>query len=364
MSELIGSALSDLHAAHSIELTEYHGARVPARFSDAQEEHRAVRTAAGFFDFSFRLMTLARGPDSRSFLHNMLSNDIQSLKSGEGVYATFLDVKGHMIADLRIYCAEDLFLIETDADLRQKFTEMLGRYIIMDDVTLDPSDHTAIAFEGPRSRQLLESAIRATWPALDEYQHVRVNHERGLVRIARSSNTGEEGYQVWGATHAIRALWQEASRQADRFAALPCGTQALESLRIEAGIPRYGPDMGDDTIPLEAGLLNAISFTKGCYIGQEVVERIRSRGHVNWQLSGLFIDSPVAPAAGERLVSITDQREVGEITSSCVSPTLARTIGLAYVRREFSEPGSRLALESGPMAEVVPLPFYKGIRSK
>ncbi len=304
-------------------------------------------------------MTLARGPDSRSFLHNMLSNDIQNLKSGEGVYATFLDVKGHMVADLWVYCAEGLFLIETDANLRQKFMETLGRYIIMDDVALEASDLAALAFAGPRSRQLLESAARARLPALAEYQHAAIDYEQGLLRVVRSNRTGEEGYDVWGPPPAVRSLWQEASRQADRFAALPCGAEAIESLRIEAGIPRYGPDMGEDTIPLEAGLLNAISFTKGCYIGQEVIERVRSRGHVNWKLCGVRIDSLVAPTAGEKLVSPADQRAVGEITSSCVSPTLLRTIALAYVRRGFSEPGTRLTLALGPAAEVARLPFYE-----
>jgi folate-binding protein YgfZ len=136
---------------------------------------------------------------------------------------------------------------------------------------------------------------------------------------------------------------------------LPCGGEALESLRIEAGIPRYGTELGEDVIPLEAGLLNALSFNKGCYIGQEIVERARSRGHVNWKLTGLVVNSEQPPTPGEK--AVVEGREVAEITSSCVSPTLGKTIALAYVRREFSEPGAKLTFASGVTAEVAALPF-------
>jgi folate-binding protein YgfZ len=138
---------------------------------------------------------------------------------------------------------------------------------------------------------------------------------------------------------------------------LACGTQALETLRIEAGIPRYGEELGEDTIPNEAGLWNALSFNKGCYVGQEIVERTRSRGHVNWKLMGLIVESEIPPPAGEKLVR--GGREIGEVTSSCVSPTLGKTVALAYLRREVSEPGTKLEFLSGTVAEVVALPFYQ-----
>jgi folate-binding protein YgfZ len=128
-------------------------------------------------------------------------------------------------------------------------------------------------------------------------------------------------------------------------------------LRIEAGIPRYGSELSEDTLLLEAGLLNAVSFTKGCYVGQEIVERTRTRGHVNWKLVGLIVRAPEAPAPGEKLTSAG--QEIGEVTSACVSPTLGQTIALAYVRREIAEPGTQLALASGPAAEVTTLPFYR-----
>jgi folate-binding protein YgfZ len=156
---------------------------------------------------------------------------------------------------------------------------------------------------------------------------------------------------------AMMPIWGAACGQAPTYDMLPCGSEALETLRMEAGIPRYGPDLGEDTLLLEANLLNAVSFTKGCYIGQENVERTRSRGHVNWMLVGLIVAGPLAPPPETKIIS--EGKEIGEITSSCNSPALGKTLALAYVRREAAEAGTRLVLASGVPAEVTSLPFYQ-----
>jgi len=176
------------------------------------------------------------------------------------------------------------------------------------------------------------------------------------VRVVRASSTGEEGYEVWMAEKALMGIWGAACGQAPTYNMLAGGTEALETLRIEAGIPRYGAELGEDTLLLEAGLLNAVSFTKGCYIGQEIVERSRSRGRVNWRLVGIVVSAPAPPASGAKLIS--EGKEIGEVTSACLSPTLAQTLALAYVRREAAEPGTRLVLASGIPVEVASLPFY------
>jgi len=193
-------------------------------------------------------------------------------------------------------------------------------------------------------------------PAMKEFEHFATNYAGFPVRVVRTSNTGEEGYEVWVGAKGMMGLWGAACGQAPSYGMLPCGTEALESLRIEAGIPRYGSELGEDTLPLEANLMNALSFNKGCYIGQEIVERARSRGSVNWKLAGVKIESPQAPASGEKLT--LDGKEVGEVTSACVSPTLQKTIALAYLRKEHLEAGTRLQTASGEAAEVATLPFY------
>ena len=357
MADALRSPLADYHVSQGAILGEYHGAVVPARFSNPRDEHVAVRTASGLFDFSFRAKFAMTGEHRVRFLQGMVTNDVKNLTPGHGTYATMLNAQGHILADVRIYCAEDRFLIDTDADLRAKAMQSLQRYIIADRVALEPLPLSALAFQGPRARPLLEKTLHVDLPALEEFDHFSSNYAGFPVRVVRASNTGEEGYEVWVGVKGLAGVWGAACGQAPTYDMLPCGSEALETLRIEAGIPRYGAELAEDTLLLEAGLLNAVSFTKGCYLGQEIVERARSRGHVNWKLVGLTVDSAQAPAPGEKLIA--GEKEIGEITSSCVSPSLGKTIALAYVRREVAETGTRLVLTSGVPAAVTALPFYQ-----
>ena len=361
MSDPIRTPLADYHLSQGATLGEYHGGIVPARFTNAVEEHQAVRAAAGLFDYSFRAKFAMKGKDRVRFLHRIVSNDVKNLAPGAGVYATLLNAQGQILADLRIYAAEDRLLIDTDADLRVKAMDLLRRYIIGDQVEMEPLDLYALAFEGPRARGLLEKTLHIDVPALPEFGHFAGNYAGFPVRVVRASNTGEEGYEVWVGSKGMMGLWGAACGQAPSYDMLPCGTEALESLRIEAGIPRYGAELAEDTLPLEANLLNALSFNKGCYIGQEIVERARSRGRVNWKLVGVTVEAEGFPAPGEKL--LLEDKEVGEITSACVSPGLKKTLGLAYLRQEHAEAGTRLKTASGFAAEVAALPFVAGARA-
>ncbi len=358
MPELIRTPLADYHLSQGAVPGEYCGAIVPARFTNPVSEHQAVRTAAGLFDFSFRAKIAVKGQDRAQFLQGMVTNDVEKLSPGRGVFALMLNAYGHLLADLRLYRAEDRYFIDADASLREKILKTLDQYIFMEDVQLEPLDLYALAFQGPRARPLLQKTLHIDLPAMNEFDHFTTNYAGFPVRVVRAGSTGEEGYEVWVSAKGMMGVWGAACGQAPTYDMLACGTEALETLRIEAGIARYGSELDEDTLPLEAGLLNAISFTKGCYIGQEVVERTRSRGHVNWKLAGLFVGSAVAPTSGEKLLS--EGNEIGEITSACISPSLGRTIALAYVRREFSEPGTKIALAPGPPAQVTSLPFYRG----
>jgi len=357
MADPTPSPLADAHISRGASVAEYHGAVVPLRFSGAVAEHQAVRQSAGVFDFSFHSQFVVKGDDRARFLHRIVSQDIKTLSPGQGAYATLLNAQGHILADFRVYCTSDYFVIDTDADLRDKTMQALARYIIGDRVQLEAVQMFELAIQGPQSRAFVEKTLHAELPQLQEFGHVITTFSGMPVRMVRATSTGEEGYEIWGGAKDSAGIWEACCAQASIDRVLCCGTEALESLRIEAGIPRYGPDMGEDTLPLEAGLLNALSFNKGCYVGQEIVERARSRGHVNWKLSGLFVEGAAVPAPGEKLLSAG--KEIGEVTSSCASPTLDRTIALAYLRREVAEPGTKLTLASGVNAEVTSLPFYK-----
>ncbi|HEX5411298.1 MAG TPA: aminomethyltransferase family protein [Terriglobia bacterium] len=359
--DLMRSPLADFHLSQGATLAEYHGGLVPSRFTDPVQEHLAVRSAAGLLDFSFRAKFALTGRDASKFLHRIVSNDIKSLSPGQGTYTTLLNPQGQILADLRVYAGQDRLLVDTDADLRAKAIDTIRRYIIGDQVQAEPLDISALAFEGPKARALLEKTLHEDLPTMKEFDHFATNYAGFPVRVVRMSNTGEEGYELWAAPKAMMGLWGAACGQAPSYDMLSCGTDALESLRIEAGIPRYGSELGEDTLPLEANLMNALSFNKGCYIGQEIVERARSRGHVNWKLAGLTVDGAQPPAAGEKLT--VDGNAVGEVTSSCFSPTLQKNIALAYVRREHLEPGTRLQTSSGAAADVTALPFYQAAAS-
>jgi glycine cleavage system T protein len=338
-------------------LREYHGVVVPAWYSDALDEHHATRRAAGLFDFSFRSKFTARGNDRVRFLQGMVSNDVKVLVPGQGTYAALLDVRGHILADLRIYCDEDRFWLDTDVDLLEKALNTLNHYNIGGRVPLELQEISTLGLHGPKARMILEAALGAGLPDLDEFSHVATTFAGQAVRVVRANSTGEDGYEIWVEKEHVKSLWDATLEIGRHERLLACGSSSLETLRIEAGIPKYGSELAEDTLPLEAGLFNALSFTKGCYVGQEIVERARSRGRVNWKLVGLFVESEQPPASGEKLQ--LDCKEIGEITSPCISPTLGRTIAMAYVRREAAEPATALTLASGGHAEVTALPFYQ-----
>lgn len=338
---------------------EYHGARLRAWYRDAIAEHLAARSAAGLFDRSYRAIISARGSDRTRFLHNMTTNDVKGLTPGRGQYAVMLDVKGHILADLEIYCEDDQFLIATDLDLVDKVLGGLGKYNIGGRVPLERLPLAAISVAGPKSGDVLREFLHAPLPEPWTFNNT-VFGGRSL-RVIHDDSTGEEGYELWAASEDIQTLRSALLEKGQTHGLVPCGAQAAETLRIEAGIPKYGSELAEDTLPLEAGLdagpRVALSFNKGCYIGQEIVERARSRGRVNWKLMGLFVEMPDAPTRGEKILK--EGNAVGEITSACVSPTLSKTIALTYLRREVAEPGTRLTVASGAEAEVTSLPFYR-----
>src|SRR5690348_8264198 len=228
MPSPVPSPLAGSHLARGATLGEYHGVLVPTRFTDPVAEHQAVRKAAGVFDFSFRAKIAARGADRASFLHSMLSNDVKSLASGQGAYATLLDIKGHIVADVRVCCAEDVFFLDTDADLRDKLARTLERYIVMDDVALEALELSTVAFQGPRARALLEATLECPLPALEEFGHFLTTSPGYPARVLRASSTGECGYEVWLERNDVVSFWETACRQAEPMGASLCGVEALE----------------------------------------------------------------------------------------------------------------------------------------
>lgn len=352
---------SPLEAAYKelgAQFARVRGSLVPERFAEVAAECRAVRSCAGVIDRTDRAHLTASGPDARSFLHRMLSNDVNSLGPGQGCYATLLNPQGQMLADLYVFQLDDHLLLETDISSKLRARETLEKFVIADDVTLDDRSQqlAALSVDGPAAGRLLAAAGAVAVPG-KELNHTWAKLGDAPVLVVRLSETGEEGYRLIFVVEYAQNVWDALVAQEKTVAWKPVGHAAWNILRTEAGIPWYGVDMDERTLPPEAGLeARAISYDKGCYVGQEIIERIRSRGHVNRRLAGLTL-SGALPAAGAKLT--TNGKEVGTITTAVDSPTLGRAIALGYVRREHLQPGTRLALESGATAEVAPLPFYQ-----
>lgn len=358
--------LAAWHAEHGAILTDDRGMELPARFTDTQHEYQAVREKAGIIDLSFRVQVRMTGEDRSSFLQGMVSNDVQALKPGEGCPATLLTEQGRIVADLRIYALDNSLLLDVDARIKDKTIEALDRFIIADDVEMEDlgQQQTTLAVQGPLAAQVLEAA-GVTPNVANDFQHLEATLATAPVRLVRVNDTGTDGYEIHVPTEQIEAVWRVLLQAGEPLGACPVGLTALNMLRIEAGIPWYGLDMDEDRIVLEVGMEQAISFNKGCYLGQEIVERASARGRVNRKLSGLVVhgDGETLPESGDKLFH--DSKEIGWITSAVVSPRLGRPIALGYVRREHLDPGTQLQIDRNgtPMiAEVTALPFLVGTR--
>ena len=342
--------------AAGAQFAEYQGWEVPASFGSLETEYRALKEAAGLLDLSHRGRLSVSGEDAPRFLHGMVTNEVQDLPPGQGNYAFLLDVHGHILADLHVFRVhEERYLLDCDPDRAAVILGALDRHIISDVVDLeDRGPRTAcLGVEGPCAREALSEAIGFDPPHMRLLEHMEVT-DLG-ARLVRASLSGEEGYWVYSSPEQIMLLWDRIREVGSGFGVLPAGFGAVEVCRVEAGIPRYGSDITEKSLPQETGQMQALSFTKGCYIGQETVERIRSRGHVNRRLVGLLLDGAEPVLPGTPLLA--GGETVGSITSSARSFHLQRIVALGYVRREHAETGTLLAAGEVP-AEVSPLPFF------
>ncbi len=356
------SLLFEWHKAYGAALQDFAGWELPERFSDSLKEYQAVRQQAGLIDLSFRAKVQVRGEDRVSFLQGMMSNDIKKLKPGEGCYTTMLTDQGRIVADFRVYALPEAFLLDVDARIREKLTDALSRFIVADDVELEDVSMQWVTFslQGPYASSVLERAVGETLALVQEYQHVEVKLGDISAQIVKISDTGEDGYEILVCSKAAEKMWQILLDTGEPLGLKPVGMTALNMLRVEGGIPWYGMDMDESRIVLEVGLTNAISYDKGCYLGQEVIERASARGHVNRRLTGLLIQDETVPQPGDKLFQ--DSQEIGWITSAVLSPHLGHPISLAYVRREFLTPGTQIRIDrqgKTMIAKVAQLPFYQ-----
>jgi folate-binding protein YgfZ len=347
-------SLIDIQRADGAAFATFDGQELPVRFAAVADEWSAVRRGSGLLDAGFRRFWRLIGADRVSFLQGMVSNDVAILNPGEGTYAAFLTQQGRVVSDLRIYVTADAVWLDVPVSRMMAVREGLERFIIADDVEFaEPAPVPLVVVEGPHAPRTLLSIIGDSLEGLAPYAHREVIFDGTPVSVIVASHTGERGFLIVGDPAIGGRLW-ERCRAAG---AAPVGMEALDILRVEAGIPWCGRDMDESVLISEVGLEAAISFRKGCYLGQEVVERVAARGQVQRKLVGLLCEGSTVPPAGTKL--LRDAAEVGWITSAVHSPWKQAAIALGYARRESWAPGSELSIAGGSSAHVVELPFYR-----
>lgn len=352
------SSLYELHRSIGATFAEERGWELPQQYQDPAQEHRAVRESVGVVDLSYRTVYQVTGSERVRFLNGMLTNDIGKLKDGQGCYACLLTVQGKIVADLEVYALHDYHLMEWDARWKDQALDHLNKYIIADDVAFEEqADSALLALQGPDASTILQRVLPGAALPDGEQQCVEVTANGHAYRVIQASITGEQGYKLVTPKERVADMWMVLQKAG----AIPVGMGALNTLRLEAGIPWFGVDFDEGNFPQEAGIEDrAVSFTKGCYLGQEFVIRIAHRGHVNRRISGLTMQHEPTPRPGDRV--LYEGKEVGRISSAALSPTLDKIIGLGMLRRESQEPGTVVQVESNGKsipAEVSALPFYR-----
>jgi folate-binding protein YgfZ len=373
-------SLHEFHHSLGANFSEFNGAEMVADYGDWPAEHKALRETAGVLDFSFRGRICLVGNDRIRFLHGQVTNDVKKLRVGEGCYAALTTAKGKMESDLNIFALADELLLDFEPGLTEKISQRLEKFIVADDVQIvDGAPHYGLlSVQGPRAENVIRSlnlfpeipstpfgSVKMSDATLGEIYLANLCRSRGdEAQIEMKSGTPYVvSCDLFVPNHSLAAVADKLIAAAKNFGGRACGWTAFETARIENGIPRFGADMDETNLPLECGIESrAMSFNKGCYIGQEVLNRIHSFGHVTKELRGLRLadDLKILPARGDKLFH--NGKEIGYVTSAVKSPSLNANIALGYVRREANQIGTELVLRTASgesSVKILELPFVR-----
>jgi folate-binding protein YgfZ len=347
------ATIHEKFAASGARLGNYRGAETPASFGDTAAEFRALLEGCGVVDMNWRAKLVLTGEDRVRWLNGMVTNNVRDLAVGKGVYNFLLNAQGRIQGDLVAYNRGDHLLVTTDREQAPAIAAIFDHYIIMDDVEVaDISDKLAtIGVAGPKAREVLTNAgIEVA--SLEPGQVVDAVWRDIGISVARSAQPAMDGYEIWFAGDNADTVW-EALQSAGATAA---GSDALELYRIVRGVPRFGVDLRDRDLPQETGQHYALNFAKGCYIGQEIVERIRSRAILHRTFVGFEVEGGPPPPGTK--VRVND-KNAGEMTSAArvPFPSGERTLALGYAHREIANPGTVVQIGS-QNATVQSLPFH------
>ena len=332
---------------------------IPAGYGSIEEEVRAVRRRAGMIDWSDRAKLRLTGSERVTFLDGLVTADLKILTPGMSAYALFLNEKSRVLGDLRVYAFADSLVLDIEAAQKDTILQLMEKARVSDDVEfhdLGLAGHVEV--HGPAAGDLVAGVLTVDPRALpqDAFLTFAVDktHEGHVGRVR---GLGELGFAIWSPGSSLSELWDALSRRD----VTPIGRDSFEVLRIEAGTPRFGMEMGEDTLALEVAPDFALSFTKGCYVGQEIVARGTYVGQVRRKRFGLRVDADVPPVRGDKVSK--GNREVGKVTSGTWSPTTGWVIALALLRVDEVSSKDTLFIDRGGWdlrAQIHPLPFVRG----
>jgi folate-binding protein YgfZ len=361
---VISLALHELHEGLGARFTEVNGCEVVDDYGDAPAEHAALRETAGALDLSFRGRVCLTGADRVRFLNGQVTNNVKDLRAGEGCYAALVTAKGKLQSDLNVYSLANELLLDFEPGLSAAVAERLEKFIIADDAQVVDAAlfYGLLSVQGPKAEAAVRSlALAAEIPGGPFQFTITKDEMLGEIYLMNQPRLGTSGFDLYVPLAALGAVFDKLVAAARQAGGRACGWRALETARIEAGIPRFGADMDESNLAPEAGIEErAISYSKGCYIGQEVIARIRTYGQVAKSLRGLRLadDLKSLPVKGDKL--FYGEKEIGYITSAVSSPALKANVALGYVRREANEIGTELTLRGAngdSLAKIVVLPF-------
>jgi len=332
------------------------GWSVPAGYRSVDAEARVARTRAGMVDLSDRAKIALTGSERVPFLDGLVTPDLKILTPGTSAYGLLLNEKSRVLGDLRVYALPDSLVLDIEAAQKDRVLGILEKARVSDDVEfrdLGPAGHLEVL--GPNADSTIGSVLGVEVRGISRNAFLTVTSGRyRSTHVGRVQSTGTTGYTIWSPDSSLSEEWEKFSRAG----VSPIGRDALELLRIEAGIPRFGADMDENTLALEVAPESALSFTKGCYVGQEIVARGTYVGQVRRKLLGLRADGDLAPVHGDRVSN--DGREVGFVTSAAWSPSLGGVIALAILRVDAVTPNGVLFIDRGGWAlraRLSSLPF-------
>jgi folate-binding protein YgfZ len=377
-----GKTLLQLEEGAGAKFGEWFGVQLPSEFAGFEGEYRAARETIAVIDKNYRAWFSFTGPDRVRYLNAILTSNIRDLAEGHFAPSLFLNAQGHILAEMEIWALPDKLIAVSYAMVRESLAAQFDKYIIMDDVVLENQTESTgvLALEGPATPLALRELSGVDFNSLAELdfcetaiagvtgEGTRAGTNTAAIpcRVQRRTPGGVASAEFTVARADLPALWIALTFCATRHGGQPIGYNALSALRLEAGIPWFGYDFDETTLAHEAGLENShISYSKGCYLGQEIVERVRSRGRVNRHLALVEFSGDAVPPRGAELRgderpaettegakasppnAVSAAKASGHITRAAWSPARNRPLAMAYLRREFLTPGTKLQWEHG-----------------